>query len=376
MESTNEVQHTPNHDQQNGNPHYLYVDPSSLDPHLASMLSQFPPGTPIPESLLLQMGYDHILPGHQVNEYADDHLKQKLTEIEKFEDHFNGTEAVDINGEGCHHDNAQAIGDQTEGYETTNLEESYGDSTSGKVVHSDSENQCEPGTPNIDQEENHTQIDLEQQRWEREQKRKENLKPIHEDPEKMKEVIKTRNDFFAQFEQLRLEAEKGEESCENEEDENDITDVNLEEDVGLNYDYSNMNNQYEERCDSNQLFNQVDGDLPCENAEEEDYEENLDVHRQRFDNYQIIAREMSDENGKVVGELVDTEQRPFEGELSENENSFRNNFETVSVGHEQVKNNSSYANNDVNMLPGQFAQSNFPWQLQRRSEATEGECYV
>jgi hypothetical protein len=35
---------------------------------------------------------------------------------------------------------------------------------------------------------------------------------------------------------------------------------------------------------------------------------------------------MSDESGKVVGELVESDQRPFEGDISESENSLSNDF--------------------------------------------------
>lgn len=380
-----------NFSQQSGTPGYVYIDPTSLDPHLASMLSQIPPGAPIPESLLLQMGYDQILHGDQVNNYVDEHVKQKLTEMKKFDEEFNGTKAMDFNEEGAENNEDQNL-DQIEGHEVTNSEHVIENSeyTADEVnVCINVENQSESQEQGIEQEEIQNQIDLEQQRLEREQKRKENLKPDEEDPEKVKEVIKTRNNFFAQFEQLRLEAEIEEDAFyENEEDGEieDYTPVNVEGqnyqntnvEHSQNYLYTNVDNRYDERCDSNQLFDEVEDnvDMPCENTEEEDYEENLDVHRQKFDTYQIIAREMSDENGEVVGEIVDTDQRLYEGDFSENENSFSNNFETVSVETEQVDNITNFKNNNVNVSPNQFVQSNFPWQLQRRSEATESECYV
>lgn len=354
----------------------VFVDPSSLDPHLASMLSQIPPGQPIPESLLLQMGYDHRVPGTVATELQ---VQQKLAEIKKYEEEFNGTKEMVVVEE-----NQEDIQIEENTYENndevTNIEENNANETtepSFECENVESLQQLDDHQPECEGE-----LDLEQERMDREDRRLENLKLVsEEDPVVKEKFTKSRDDFFARFQQqLMYATQYGDESvCENEEedDDEDNTLVNNDDVQSQNSVYI-YNDQNEEQYDSNQLFSQMDEnvDTPIQNTETNtnyDHGDKLDAHRQKCDNYQSIAREMSDENGKVVGELIEPDQRPFEGDISESENSLINDFGTaLSIETD------GDVNVNLNVITNQLSQkNNFTWQqLQRRPEASEGECYV
>ncbi|XP_052061753.1 uncharacterized protein LOC127701824 isoform X1 [Mytilus californianus] len=354
----------------------VFVDPSSLDPHLASMLSQIPPGQPIPESLLLQMGYDHRVPGTVATELQ---VQQKLAEIKKYEEEFNGTKEMVVVEE-----NQEDIQIEENTYENndevTNIEENNANETtepSFECENVESLQQLDDHQPECEGE-----LDLEQERMDREDRRLENLKLVsEEDPVVKEKFTKSRDDFFARFQQqLMFATQYSDESvCENEEedDDEDNTLVNNDNVQSQNSVYI-YNDQNEEQYDSNLLFSQMDENLdtPIQNMETNrnyDHGDKLDAHRQKCDNYQSIAREMSDENGKVVGELIEPDQRPFEGDISESENSLINDFGTaLSIETD------GDVNVNLNVITNQFSQkNNFTWQqLQRRPEASEGECYV
>lgn len=356
----------------------VIIDPSSFNPHLASMLSQFPPGQPIPEPLLLQMGYDHRVPGTVATELQ---VQQKLAEIKKYEEEFNGTKEMVVVEE-----NAEVIQIEENTYENSdevaNIEENNANETTESSLECENEEslqQLDDHQPECEEE-----PDLEQERMDREERRSENLKLVsEEDPVVKEKFTKSRDDFFARFQQqLMFATQYSDESvCENEEedDDEDNTLVNNDDVQSQNTAYM-YNDQNEEQYDSNQLFSQMDDNVeaPIQNTETNinyDQGDKLDAHRQKCDNYQSIAREMSDENGKVVGELIERDQRPFEGDIceDESENSLINDFGTaLSIETD------GDVNVNLNVITNQLSQkNNFTWQqLQRRPEASEGECYV
>ncbi|XP_076109000.1 uncharacterized protein LOC143076991 isoform X1 [Mytilus galloprovincialis] len=356
----------------------VIIDPSSFNPHLASMLSQFPPGQPIPEPLLLQMGYDHRVPGTVATELQ---VQQKLAEIKKYEEEFNGTKEMVVVEE-----NAEVIQIEENTYENSdevaNIEENNANETTESSLECENEEslqQLDDHQPECEEE-----LDLEQERMDREERRSENLKLVsEEDPVVKEKFTKSRDDFFARFQQqLMFATQYSDESvCENEEedDDEDNTLVNNDDVQSQNTAYM-YNDQNEEQYDSNQLFSQMDDNVeaPIQNTETNinyDQGDKLDAHRQKCDNYQSIAREMSDENGKVVGELIERDQRPFEGDIceDESENSLINDFGTaLSIETD------GDVNVNLNVITNQLSQkNNFTWQqLQRRPEASEGECYV
>lgn len=368
---------------------YISYYPGSINPHLASMLAQFRPGTQLPESLVLQLGYDQntvlITPGQCEDPELDLKAQQKLAEIKKYENEFNKTKEMVVN---------EGVSEIEESNEGAGVSDDVGSKNlnsyvekvqyqTESMVETASLRNCDDSQPECEGE-THTEMEpMDQAQRQLEIKK---LQP--EDPTVKEKFAKSRDDFFARFQQqIMLETSYSDECdnvCENDdEDEDENTIINNADEQTENYQNMYQSDEHEEHYDSNQLFSPVDEneDLSCENdATEEDcdYGEKLDVHRQKFDNYQIIAREMSDECGEVVGELVENNQRPFEGDNSENEDSSCNNFGRNSFietdGNENV---SDFTTDNMNVLQHQVPQqSNFPWQLQRRPEATESECYV
>lgn len=359
--------------------HITYY-PGSIDPQLEYMISQFPPGTQLPEPLVLQIEYDQHTTEQKVDVDMELKAKQKLAEIEKYQEEFNKTKEMVVDDETVDEIHSDEEGSTNE--DTVESKEQNDDVESGEVL-SEHENEslltCDDNHVECEGEANIENEPLDQA--ERQLKCMK-LQPV--DPNVKQKFAKSRDDFFVRFQQqILLESNLSDDSlnvCEN--DDEDEDENTLVDEENQNYDYEPDLN--EDCCDSNQkMFGQIDEneDQSCENNdanENYDYGETLDIHRQKIDNYQIIAREMSDESGKVVGELVESDQRPFEGDNSESENSLSNNFgknSSLETDSDEIVLN--YQNDNMNVLKDPLSQkNNFPWPLQRRPEATESECYV
>lgn len=358
---------------------YITYYPGSIDPQLEYMISQFPQGTQLPEPLVQQIWYDQHTTEQKVDVDMELKAKQKLAEIEKYQEEFNKTKEMVVDDE-----TEDEIHNDEEGSTNEDIVESKeqnDDVESGEVL-SEHENEsllnCDDNHVECEGEVNNENEALDQA--ERQLKCMK-LQPV--DPNVKQKFAKSRDDFFARFQQqILLESNFSDDSvnvCENDDEDDDENTLIIEENE--NYDYET--DLHEDCCASNQIFGQIDEneDQSCENNnanESYDYEETLDAHRQKIDNYQIIAREMSDESGEVVGELVESDQRPFEGDISESENSLSNDFgrnSSVETDSDEIVLN--YQNDNMNVLKDPLSQkNNFPWSLQRRPEATESECYV
>lgn len=356
---------------------YITYYPGSIDPQLEYMISQFPQGTQLPEPLVLQIGYDQT--EQKVDVDMEFKAKQKLAEIEKYQEEFNKIKEMVVDDK-----TQDEIQNDEEGSTNEDIDKSKeqnGEVESDEVL-SEHENEslltCDDNHVDCEDE-----VNVENEQLDQAERQLKCMKLQPADPNLKQKFAKSRDDFFARFQQqILLESNFSDDSvnvCEN--DDEDEDENTLVEEENQNYDYEP--DLYEDCSDSNQIFGQIDEneDQSCENNdvnENYDYGETLDAHRQKIDNYQIIAREMSDESGKVVGELVESDQRPFEGDISESENSLSNDFgrnSSLETDSDEIVLN--YQNDNINVLKDPLSQkNNFPWPLQRRPEATESECYV